>query len=198
MAETGLVWKTIKVPGREIVIPAGTHKGKLIVLCADHRGVELKNFLNEYLHRSGYKPLPVDAGAFGNDSCDYPFYAGKAVDKIREYERHNGIYTAVGIGVCGSGQGMAMAANRLGMYSVVFDNIQGTTEKIIQRIALTRQHNNSDFLAISADAVKNPSLAAKVAEAWLAAEHFGEGVNPKYSARWNMLREMNVMNGVGR
>jgi ribose 5-phosphate isomerase B len=78
-----------------------------IYLGADHNGYELKAKLADYLQRSGYDV--VDEGdAERKPEDDFPQFASKVVQAMRE----DGDPEARGILICGSGQGMCMAANR--------------------------------------------------------------------------------------
>jgi ribose 5-phosphate isomerase B len=78
-----------------------------IYIGADHNGFEYKNKLAAVLKRSGHEV--IDEGGLGdNPEDDFPQYAGKVVTALLgEVDRD-----AKGILICGSGQGMAMAANR--------------------------------------------------------------------------------------
>jgi ribose 5-phosphate isomerase B len=76
-----------------------------VFLGADHRGYELKNTIREHLQHRGYDV--ADKGSLTKeDDDDYPKYAYTvATDVLGE----DGSF---GVLVCGSGQGMAMAANK--------------------------------------------------------------------------------------
>ena len=78
-----------------------------IYLGADHNGYELKQKLEEYLRHSGHEV--VDQGGERLPEDDFPQFAGKVCHAMlgeKDFEQTKGIL------ICGSGQGMAMAANR--------------------------------------------------------------------------------------
>lgn len=80
-----------------------------IFLGADHKGFEVKNQIREHLsHLQGNEVH--DEGALTPDpGDDYPQYAFAVASKVLGEEDD----TAYGVLVCGSGQGMAMAANKV-------------------------------------------------------------------------------------
>lgn len=78
-----------------------------IYIGADHNGFERKNQLSEYLKKNGYEV--VDEGGNADPEDDFPQFASKVVNGMRA--DHN-FEDARGILICGSGQGMCMAANR--------------------------------------------------------------------------------------
>src|SRR5580704_10223289 len=78
-----------------------------IFLGADHAGYELKTVLREHLAHRGYDIVDVGAKTL-EDHDDYPRYAYAVAAKILGAEDADR-----GILVCGSGQGMSMAANRV-------------------------------------------------------------------------------------
>ena len=80
----------------------------IIFVAADHKGYELKNVLIDNLNKAGYKV--VDAGDKQLDpNDDFPVFARRAATQILSSDDQE----ARGIFVCGSGQGMVMAANRI-------------------------------------------------------------------------------------
>lgn len=78
-----------------------------IYLGADHNGFELKEKLESFLKHSGYEV--VDAGDVKrNPDDDFPQFAGRAVNMLLGDNDQD----SRAILICGSGQGMCMAANR--------------------------------------------------------------------------------------
>ena len=107
-------------------------------LATDHAGLELKNIIKEFLLNNGHEV--TDHGAYEYDALDdYPdfiFPCAKAVSKDQESK---------GIILGGSGQGEAMAANRIkGCRAAVYYN--GPTEIV----KLSREHNNANILSLGA------------------------------------------------
>ena len=77
---------------------------KISIGC-DHRGYELKKFITE-TYTSDKDIEWVDQGCNNTERCDFPVYAKKVTDSILSNESEFGIL------ICGSGIGMAIAANR--------------------------------------------------------------------------------------
>ena len=78
-----------------------------IYLGTDHNGFSYKKELVDFLSRSGHEVIDTGEAEL-NPADDFPIFAGKVCHNILSDADH----TARGVLVCGSGQGMAMAANR--------------------------------------------------------------------------------------
>ncbi len=78
-----------------------------IFVGADHNGFVLRNALVSYLQRAGYD-VQDDGDSTLDKEDDYPVFAAKVVHDMQA----SGDADARGILICGSGQGMCMAANR--------------------------------------------------------------------------------------
>ncbi len=125
-----------------------------IHLATDHAGLDLKNSIREYLINQGY--AVKDHGAYEYDALDdYPDFiipCAKAVSKD---------LNSRGIIFGGSGQGEAMAANRIkGVRAAVFYN---GPDEIIR---LSRQHNNANILSIGARFMMESEIQSAI-EIWL-------------------------------
>lgn len=133
-----------------------------IFLASDHAGFEMKNHLVEFLNGHGY--TAIDKGAFSLDeNDDYPDYVNLVAEEI--LKDPNG---AKGIILGGSGQGEAMAVNRLlGIRATVY---YGGSEEIIK---LSREHNNANILSLGARFITN-DLAERVVRLWLETDFSGE------------------------
>ena len=137
---------------------------KTIVLATDHAGFELKEHVKKFLLEKGFEIK--DFGAIEYDaSDDYPDFiipASKFVSKNK----------LIGIIFGGSGQGEAIAANRIkGIRAVVFYN---GPDDIIE---LSRMHNNANILSIGARFVDN-QRAEEIINLWLSTT-FEEGRHKK-------------------
>lgn len=78
-----------------------------IYIGADHNGFDLKASLTEYLRRGGYEV--VDEGdTQKHPDDDFPQFAARTVQAMID----DASFDVRGILICGSGQGMCMAANR--------------------------------------------------------------------------------------
>lgn len=107
------------------------HLQHLVVGC-DHAGLELKN----YLMRQNSSLPWQDLGTHSIDSVDYPDYADLVCAKVKEP-------THVGLLICGSGQGMAIRANR-------HPHIRAALCWHEEIARLARAHNNANVLCLGA------------------------------------------------
>ena len=76
-----------------------------IALGCDHGGYEYKEKIKEHLLKEGYEV--IDCGTNSTASCNYPEFAFLASEKIKNNEADKGIL------VCSSGEGIAIAANKV-------------------------------------------------------------------------------------
>lgn len=131
-----------------------------IYLGADHAGFYLKKTLIQYLKLKGYEV--EDCGAFEMDEQDdYPDFCIACAKKVAEDE------DSMGIVIGGSGNGEAIAANKVkGIRAAVFNG--GSTE--IGKLA--KQHNNANVLSLGARFI-SPDDAKKAVTMWLETEFEG-------------------------
>lgn len=106
-----------------------------IGIANDHGGVEVKNELVKYLVLNGYQV--TNYGTDKEDPVDYPIYAFKVGEAIKNNE------IDVGILICKSGIGMSIAANKV-------KGVRCAKVETKEDAALTREHNHSNVIAISA------------------------------------------------
>ena len=109
-----------------------------VFLATDHAGYELKEFVKNYLINLEYEV--IDCGAYELDPVDdYPDYIIPAAKKVANNIESRGIIFG------GSGQGEAMAANRVnGVRAALY---YGGSLDIVK---LSRTHNNANILSIGA------------------------------------------------
>ncbi len=110
-------------------------KNLIIAIASDHAGFELKEQLISYLEQKKYQI--IDLGCSSKDSVDYPDYANKLVDSLKEQQVLRGIL------ICGTGIGMSVAANR-------FNHIRAAlcTNSLMAKFA--REHNDANVLVLGA------------------------------------------------
>ena len=132
-----------------------------IYLATDHAGFELKNFLKEYLISKGYNV--EDCGAYKYDPLDdYPDFIIPAAEKVANQPNTRGII------IGGSGQGEAMAANRIpGVRAAVY------YDGPIDIVKLSRLHNNANILSLGARFL-SVERATEILNIWLAEKFEGE------------------------
>ena len=130
---------------------------KKIALGADHAGFEEKEKLKKTLDELGVGY--DDMGTTSTDSVDYPDYAKKVAEAVSKGEYEQGLL------VCGSGTGMAIAANKVpGVRAAVAWN------EDIARLA--RQHNNANVLSLAARFTPDDEIK-KIVKAWFEADFEG-------------------------
>lgn len=128
-----------------------------IALGADHAGYEEKEKLKAKLDEMGI--AYEDMGTDSTESVDYPDYARKVGEAVARGEYDQGIL------VCGSGTGMAIAANKVpGVRAAVAWN-----EEIAR---LAREHNNANVLSLAARYIPDEEQK-KILAAWFAAKFEG-------------------------
>jgi ribose 5-phosphate isomerase B len=132
-----------------------------IVLAADHAGYHLKEQIKQHLENQGY--TVEDFGAYRYDpEDDYPDFILPAARVVAAAPDCRGIILG------GSGQGEAMAANRIkGVRAAVFYD---GPEKIVE---LSRLHNDANILSIGARFIA-PEKALRVIDLWLKLPFEGE------------------------
>ena len=128
-----------------------------IALGSDHGGFKLKNHLVEYLKQNGHDV--IDYGTYSLDSCDYPDYAYPAALSVSEGRSDYAIV------VCTTGIGVSIVANKV-------KGVRCSLVTQVEDAVLTKEHNNSNCLALGA---KNVSceLAENIVDAWLSASFTG-------------------------
>ena len=128
-----------------------------IHLATDHAGLELKEKVKLYLSDLNYEV--IDHGAYEYDALDdYPDFIFPCANAVSNDPESRGIILG------GSGQGEAMAANRVkGVRAAVFYN---GPDEIIK---LSRQHNNSNILSLGARFMSEEEMY-KIIEVWLSTD----------------------------
>ena len=126
-----------------------------IIIGSDHAGYELKERIKEYL--DGLRVEYEDVGPKSLDpSDDYPDYIISAAKKVAENLEEN-----KGVVIGGSGQGEAIAANKVkGVRAAVYN---GGSLDIVK---LSRTHNDSNVLSLGARFLTQEE-AIKAVEVWL-------------------------------
>ena len=124
---------------------------KTACIASDHAGYNLKEDIKNYLIDNHVSIF--DLGPFNDQSVDYPDYAKKLANRIKQKK------SEVGILVCGSGTGMAISANKIKtIRAAVCYNLKSTR--------LCRQHNNANIIALGSRLTKK-KLSLKLVEIFL-------------------------------
>jgi ribose 5-phosphate isomerase B len=141
-----------------------------IALAADHAGFEEKEKIKETLDELG-----VEYDDMGTDSCDsvdYPDYARKAAEAVAAGKYDQGLL------VCGSGTGMAIAANKV-------PGIRAAVAWSVDIARLAREHNDANVLSLAAR-FSTPDEMDKIVRAWFAARFEGG----RHATRVNKIEKL--------
>ena len=113
---------------------------EIIPIGTDHAGFHMKERLKQELVRLGYQPL--DLGTMSAEPVDYPDFAHPVAAMVEHGKAKRGIL------LCGSGQGMAYAANRhRGVRAALVWNSEIAT--------LSRTHNDANILVLPSRYLSN-------------------------------------------
>ena len=107
----------------------------IVSIASDHAGFKLKETIVSHL--KVLKIEFIDNGPKNDEPVDYPDFAMKVVDDLKGSNANRGIL------ICGSGQGMAMSANKhMGIRAALCHNLEDTK--------LARAHNDANILTLGA------------------------------------------------
>jgi len=141
-----------------------------VALGSDHGGYELKEVILNHLEAQGIKVQNL--GTYSTDSVDYPKYGFAVGNAIIKEEAD------LGIVICGTGQGISMAANKIsGIRAAV------CSETFSARMA--REHNNANVLALGARVI-GVGLALDIVDIFLKAEFLGG----RHALRVNLISDI--------
>lgn len=129
-----------------------------ISIASDHAGFDQKQALVAYLREQGYEVL--DRGPDNDERVDYPDFAEFVAHDVASGRAGRGVL------VCGTGIGMAMAANKV-------DGVRAANVVGPELAALAREHNDANIVAISGRFVGEDENRA-IIDAFLSTD-FGEG-----------------------
>ena len=125
-----------------------------IAIGCDHGALALKNKVVSHLEDRGFEVK--DFGTHTLDSCDYPDFAGAAAKAVAAGECDRGIV------LCTTGIGVSIAANKV-------KGIRCALLSYLMSARLTREHNDTNMMAIGA-AVVGEGLALEIVDTWLDTE----------------------------
>ena len=128
-----------------------------IAVGSDHAGFHLKEDLAQHLRGLGHDV--VDCGTHSDDRVDYPDFGAAVGRAVRDGDADGGLC------VCGSGIGIAMAANKI-------EGIRAATVWDATSARLTREHNDANVICIG-ERLVGPQVAKDCVDAWLGATFEG-------------------------
>ncbi len=129
----------------------------MVIIGADHGGFLIKEHIKNFLQKNNVDF--VDIGTNSEDSVDYPIYSHKVAIMVSENNKN------IGIIVCGSGNGVNIAANK-------HKNIRSALCWNDEIAKLAKQHNNANIICLPG---RYLSLleSEKIIDAFLKAEFEG-------------------------
>jgi ribose 5-phosphate isomerase B len=143
---------------------------KRIVLSSDHAAIELRQTVAAHITALGWEA--VDIGPTTPESTHYPKHGAAAAERVASGE------CALGIILCGTGQGIMMAANKVkGIRCGV------CTDTFSAR--MIRQHNDANMLSIGVRVV-GEGLALDIVDAFLNADFEGD----RHALRVDMIKQL--------
>jgi ribose 5-phosphate isomerase B len=128
-----------------------------VAIGSDHAGFEVKEKIKRQLDEM--KIAYEDVGTFSSDSVDYPDFGAAVGEKVASGAVEQGIV------VCGSGIGIAIAANKI-------KGVRAAQAFNEETARLARQHNDANVLSIGARVLPEEEIP-KIVRAWFEAEFEG-------------------------
>ena len=128
-----------------------------IAIGADHAGYELKEKVRRWLVQHGIEV--DDLGTNSSESVDYPDYARAVAEEVSRKDAEFGIL------VCGSGIGMAIAANKV-------PGVRAANVTSEQEAELSRAHNDANVLTLGARLLDEHN-AFQILDVWLSTPFAG-------------------------
>ncbi len=141
-----------------------------IAVGSDHAGFHLKNTLRDWLLGEGHEV--EDVGTFTAERADYPVFGAAAAAKVANGDADFGVV------VCGSGQGICMAANKVA-------GVRGAVIRDVQDAQMSRLHNDAN-VACFGERVTDSETAINALRVFLATEFEGG----RHQARVDLLGEL--------
>ncbi len=141
-----------------------------IAVGADHAGYRLKQRLARFLELQGHQV--VDLGTFSEDSVDYPDLAAAVAGEVAKGGADRGLL------VCGTGLGVAIAANKI-------DGIRAATCNDLFTARKSREHNDANVLTLGARVV-GEGLAEDIVQSFIETD-FGAG---RHQRRLDKIRAL--------
>ena len=141
-----------------------------IAVASDHAGFELKSALSLWLLEMGHEVN--DIGVFTEDRVDYPEFGAELGRVVAAGEAE------IGVAVCGSGQGICMAANKV-------HGIRAAVIRTVEDAQLSRAHNDAN-IACFGGRVSDPTKAQEALAVFLSTTFEGG----RHSVRVDQLNSL--------
>ena len=146
-----------------------------IAIGSDHAGFQLKQTLGRWLLDNGYDV--TDLGTYSEDRVDYPHYGALVGQAVARGEAD------LGVAVCGSGQGICMAANKV-------PGVRGGVIRDDADAEMTRRHNDAN-VACFGERFTEPEAAVAALRVFLTTPFDGG----RHEARVEQLGRLDASHG---
>jgi ribose 5-phosphate isomerase B len=145
-----------------------------VAIASDHRGYHLKERVISQLKGQGHEV--IDEGPSTDASVDYPDFAALVAKKVSAGAAERGIL------ICGTGIGMAIAANK-------FKNVRAAACVDEVTAELSRRHNNLNVLCLSGDLLSSRSTE-RLVDIWMNTDFEGG----RHERRVEKIHQLEVEN----
>lgn len=129
----------------------------LVALGSDHAGFHLRHTISQHLVANGHQVL--DLGCETPERCDYPDFGAAVGRAVVDGDAECGIC------VCGSGIGIAMAANKI-------PGVRAGTVHDMTSARLAREHNDANVICLG-ERFLGEQVALDAVDAYLGARFEG-------------------------
>ncbi len=143
-----------------------------IAIGSDHAGFALKETLRMWLVEQGHEV--ADLGTHTEERCDYPKFGALVGEAVARGDAERGVV------VCGSGQGICMAANKV-------PGVRGGVIRDVQDAEMTRRHNDAN-VACFGERFTEPDVALASLRVFLETPFEGG----RHAARVEQLAELDA------
>ncbi|AKL97627.1 ribose 5-phosphate isomerase B [Endomicrobium proavitum] len=142
---------------------------KKLAFGTDHAAAAVRNTVREYLLSLGYEV--EDFGYDGEGSCDYPDFAVKVAQSVRDKKADKGVL------ICGTGIGMSIAANKVKGVIAAPCWDEDTAK-------LAAQHNGADILCLGSRTATVNEICSRI-KTFLSTEF-----EPRHAKRIEKIKEI--------
>lgn len=144
----------------------------IVSIGSDHRGIEQRSAIAAAVESAGH--TVNDVGTHSQESCDYPDIAAEVARTVAAGTAERGIL------ICGTGIGVAIAANKI-------PGVRAATCHDERTARLSRNHNNANVLCMPADTLEGEAMGEIIA-IWLS-EAFEGGRHERRVNKINALEQ---------
>lgn len=148
----------------------------MLYIASDHAGYQLKKEVAKYLKTQLNKEVEDMGPTAFVETDDFPDFAIPLAKEVAKNENNFGIL------ICGTGQGMCIAANKIkGAYGIMGYNLQATE--------LGRKHNNANILCLAGRLLPSLDFAKAIVKKFLETKFDGDA---RFVRRNKKIKKMEI------